>query len=276
MTKTIGHKVADQIYNKIKKIIRDQDQIPHLAVVQVGNDSASNIYIKYKRNACKKLNFDFTLKKFDNTIKTSELVLEIQELNNNPSITGIIIQLPIPLHINKYEILNCVDPEKDVDCFHSENIAKLYFGYDTAKYIPATVYGIYELIKYSQIETKGKTCVIIGKSNIVGKPLQLLLSDENDMACTTILCDKYTQNLKQLTQIADILIVAAGKHHLISDETWIKKDAVVIDVGIHKIKKKIYGDVNYDKLKSKCSLITPVPSGVGPITVASLMYNLIM
>ena len=283
--KTICHDVADHIYKSMeeKLLCVNKNELPSLAIVQVGNDEASNIYIKYKKKACEKYGFKFFHYKFDKTITTEILVIEINKINNNPEITGCIVQLPLPEHINKFTILNTVDPKKDVDCFHIENIGKLYLGIKDTKFIPATVFGIYQFIKYFKIDTKGKICVIIGKSNIVGKPLQLLLSDEFDLACTTILCDKYTDKLDELTKMADILIVAAGKHHLINNSKNIKKDCVIIDVGIHRIEKIIngnkktfiQGDVDYENVKHMCSLITPVPGGIGPITVASLMYNLV-
>ncbi len=281
MSRKIGNIVADKIYNNIQEMISGYDSRPQikLAVVQVGDDSASNIYIKYKRKACIKLGFGFSLFKLDDKSTTDEVLETIKEINDSEEISGCIIQLPLPIQINKHDVLNAVDPRKDVDCFHIENISRLYFGYDSARFVPATVYGIYALMRHFNVDTKGKTCVIIGKSNIVGKPLQMLLSDEMDMACTTIHCDKYTENLRELTKIADIIIVAAGVHHLIDSPDMIKKGATIIDVGIHRIKVgdkfSVQGDVNYDAVKDKCSLITPVPGGVGPVTVAALMFNLV-
>lgn len=250
---------------------------PTLAIVQVGNDPASNIYIKYKKQACEKLGFGFQLLKFNETT-TPQLIKELDQINTNPNITGCIVQLPLPPHIDKYQVLNHIHPDKDVDCFNFENIGKLYLGIQHAKYIPATAYGIYKYIKHNNIQTKGKICVIIGKSIIVGKPLQLLLSAEDDCAATTILCDKYTQNIDTLTKQADILIVCAGVHHLINTPQNIKQGATIIDVGIHKVtidnKTKIQGDVDFNAVKSKCNFITPVPGGVGPMTIAALMHNL--
>jgi len=270
----IGAIVAESIYSDINDMKKTFRRVPTLAIVQVGNDPASNVYIKYKKRACDKLQFDFNLFHYDSSISTEELVGNINSINNDSSVTGCIVQLPLPDHIDKFRILNAVCDEKDVDCFNINNISKLYFGAKSAKYIPATVLGIYKFIQYNNIDTKGKLCVIMGKSNIVGKPLQLLLSDEFDMALTTVLCDKYTENVKDLTSKADILIVATGVHHLVNTSDWIKDGATVIDVGIHKIGKKVEGDVNYNELEDKAGIITPVPGGVGPLTVASLMYNL--
>lgn len=270
----IGTRISKDIYNDIENIRDTFRIIPKLAIVQVGDDPASNVYIKYKKRACEKLKFDFKLFKFNSDITTEDLLGYINSINDNDSITGCIVQLPLPDHINKFKILNAIHEDKDVDCFNMNNISRLYFGKSYSKYIPATVLGIYKFIKYSDIDTKGKLCVIIGKSNIVGKPLQLLLSDESDMALTTVSCDKYTKNVKKLTKQADILIVAAGVHHLINDADWIKENSIIIDVGIHRINGKIEGDVNYNLLQDKASIITPVPGGVGPLTVASLLYNL--
>jgi len=272
----IGNIIANKIYDDIRQL--PIKRLPHLAIVQVGDDPASTIYIKYKRRACDKLGYKFTLFKYDDTISTDKLAQEIDKINKNSEITGCIIQLPLPLHINKFKILNVVDPRKDVDGFHIENVGRLALGIHDTTFVPATVLGIYKFIKYHNLKTKGKCCVIIGKSRIVGRPLQMLLSDEFDCAYTTILCDKYTENLDQITKMADILIVAAGVHHLINNPKYIKQDAVVIDVGIHRVKInnkfKVQGDVDYNKIKEKCKLITPVPGGVGPITVAALMLNL--
>ena len=269
--------IYDEINEKLVNIT-DKTKKPHLAVVQVGNDPASTIYIKFKRRACRKLVFGFQLFKYNNDITTDELIKELNQINEDKTITGCIVQLPLPNHINKFIILNTVDPKKDVDCFNSLNVAKLYLGANQAYYIPATPLGIYKYIKFSGIDTKGKCCVILGKSTIVGRPLQLLLSDEEDMACTTILCDKYTINPSQYIKLADILIVAANKHHLINNPNDLKDNVIIIDVGIHRIFrdgiKYVEGDVDYNAVKHKCKLITPVPGGVGPMTVASLMFNL--
>lgn len=282
-TITLGKQVADHIYDDISMKLKRYAQLPKikLAVVQIGDDEASTIYIKNKRLACEKLGFEFELYKFSSDVKNDDVIQTLKGLNMNKSITGYIIQLPIPNHLNKFEILNAIDPIKDVDCLHTENIAKLYFGYKSARYIPATAFGVFSFIKYFNIETRGKTCVIIGKSNIVGKPLQLIMSDEGDngLGCTTIFCDKYTKDLSSFTKQADILIVSAGKHHLINSPDMLKDGVIIIDVGIHRIKMenkyKIQGDVDYDAVKDKCKIITPVPGGIGITTVSSLMFNLV-
>lgn len=273
---SIGSEFAKIIYDEIRNKI-NSNQKPTLTVVQVGDDQASSVYIKHKRLACEKLDFGFEHHVFDKNITTSKLINKIDTLNKNINVTGIIVQLPLPQHIDKYLILNSVDVKKDVDCLHEINIGKLCLGYDHALFIPATAYGIYRLIKHYHIETKGKCCVIVGKSEIVGKPTQLLMSNEMGASSTTIHCDKNTINISQYIKMADILIVATGKHHLINNPDDIKEGCVVIDVGIHRVnvngKNMLQGDVDYHKIKDKCSLITPVPGGIGPITVACLMYN---
>ncbi len=269
--------VAQALYDELRQTYAPEERARMtLAVVQVGNDAPSTLYVKFKRRACERLGMRFRHVHYkDDTTRLSTLALcqAIEALNVDVTINGIIVQLPLPLHMNKYAILDAVSPKKDVDCFHIKNIARLYFGYEQARFVPATVYGIYRYLKHYNVETRGKLCVIVGKSNIVGKPLQLLLSDEEDMACTTVLCDKYTTNLQVLTAQADIVIVAAGKHHLLADASWLKEGAVVIDVGIHHTPQGVQGDVNYAAVKDKVSRITPVPGGVGPMTVASLVSN---
>jgi methylenetetrahydrofolate dehydrogenase (NADP+)/methenyltetrahydrofolate cyclohydrolase len=274
----------------VKKIYSEIDDLPdyriqpHLAIVQIGDDPSSTLYIKFKRKACEKLGFKFTLLKYDDDITTEELCKEIiMKCNENIDVTGCIVQLPLPETIDTNRILHIVKPEKDVDGFHYVNFGKMGLGFkQDSFFVPATALGIYKLIKYSGIETKGKMCVVIGKSNIVGKPIAMMLSNETDCSCTVAMCDKYTEpeTFSMLVKSADILIVAAGKYNLINDPDMIKPGAFVVDVGIHKIwsnerqKYLIRGDVDHDKIKDVAAFITPVPGGVGPMTVASLMLNL--
>jgi len=271
-----GKKLAEKISNYVNIKISESKIKPHLVIFQVGNLDRSDIYIKHKINSCKKLNINVTHLKFDVTCKTEELCSKIKEVNNNSIYTGCMIQLPVPSHMNLTEILETISPEKDVDCCSLQNIGKLVA--DKPCYIPATSLGILKIINEYNIKTKGKLCVIIGKSIIVGRTVQILLSNENTYAATTILCDRYTENMFNLIKIADILIVAAGKHNLINDPSMIKENCVIIDVGINTIvingKNRIRGDVNFQTLKNKAKLITPVPGGVGPVTVSCLMYNI--
>ena len=266
-----GKRVASHFTDEIRNNIKPHSK-PHLLVIQVGNNPASNVYIKYKEKACLKVGFGFTHKKLDQGITTEDIIQLIEDINIDQTISGYIIQLPLPQHINKTELFKHIDPNKDIDCFHPENVGLMAQGHP--RYYPATPYGVIKLLDYYNIEVRGKTVVIVGKSDIVGKPLQLMLSDEFGLAATTISCDKYTENLRDLTKIADILIVAAGVPNLIADEGWVKEGVVVIDVGINRLDSgKLCGDVNFDAVKDKCSYITPVPGGVGPMTVATLIYN---
>jgi len=271
-----GKLMSSQILKFVNAKISESKIKPHLVIFQVGNLDRSDIYIKHKINSCNKLNIDVTHLKFNTTCQTKELCDKIKEVNNNPLYTGCMIQLPVPHHMNLTEILETIKPSKDVDCCSLQNIGKLVA--DKPAYIPATSLGILKIINNYKIETKGKLCVIIGKSIIVGRTIQILLSNEETYAATTILCDKYTENIFEFVKIADILIVAAGKHNLINDPSMIKEKCVIIDVGINTVsingKNRIRGDVNFTKLKNKAKLITPVPGGVGPVTVACLMYNI--
>lgn len=277
----LSNRIKEQLINNIKKLKESREYfvIPNLTAILVGDDPASKIYIKQKQKACQDVGINFVLHNLPNTITQSSLITLISNINNDPTVHGCIVQLPLPIHINKDIILSTVSIEKDVDCFHPQNIGNLLIN--RPKFLPATPYGIKLLLEHHNIPTKGKNCVIIGKSMIVGQPLANLMSIESDMAATVTICDKYTENLIEYTKKADILIVAAGKHHLINDINMIKKNVVIIDVGIHRILDdtktkngyRIEGDVNYDLLKEHCSYITPVPGGVGPMTVISLLLN---
>lgn len=275
-----GKYISQQFINEIKEEALSLEGKPHLAVIQVADDPASSVYIKYKEKACLKADFKFTHIKLPKETNTDKLIEIVQQLNNSTAVTGYIVQVPLPPHIDLNKIIQHVDPYKDVDCFHPENIGLMAKG--TPRYYPATPYGVIKLLRRYNIETKGKWVTIIGKSDIVGKPLQLMLSNEFKYAATTISCDRYTHNLKELTKIADILIVAAGVPNLIADHTWIKPGAVVVDVGINRVgtnkegKAILRGDVNFDEIKEYCSYITPVPGGVGPMTVATLIYNVML
>jgi len=271
-----GKILAKKISEYVNIKISESKTKPHLVIFQVGNLDRSDVYIKHKINACNKLNIGVTHLKFDTSCTTEELCSKIREVNNESIFTGCMIQLPVPQHMNLTEILEIISPKKDVDCCSLQNIGKLVA--DKPCYIPATSLGILKIINDYKIETKGKLCVIIGKSIIVGRTVQILLSNENTYAATTVLCDRYTKNLFDLVKMADILIVAAGKHNLINDPSMIKDNCIIIDVGINTVvinnKNKIRGDVNFQKLKNKAKLITPVPGGVGPVTVSCLMYNI--
>ena len=244
----------------------------------VGNDGASETYVNAKVKACNKAGFDSTLIRFNNNVSEKELLVEIEQINNNLDIDGLIVQLPLPNHIDEMKVTEAVNPDKDVDGFHPENIGRMVLN--LATYLPATPAGILELIKKYNIETSGKHCVVIGRSHIVGSPISILMARNNNPGnCTVTLTHSRTQNLKEITKTADILIVALGKAEFVTAD-MVKDGVCIIDVGISRVKSdktksgwKLLGDVSYNEVKDKCSFITPVPGGVGPMTIAMLLRN---
>ena len=268
-----GKKIASEIKNEVfieVEELKSKNIIPTLAVVIVGNDPASKVYVKNKKKACDEtgiLSRSFELA--EETTET-ELLKLIDELNNDKNINGILIQLPLPNHINEHNVLLRISPEKDVDGFHPYNVGLLNIGNALLK--PCTPSGIIELLKRSSVEISGKNCVIVGRSNIVGKPISSLLLSENG---TVTITHSKTKNLSDVTSNADILIVAIGKTKFITSD-MIKEDVVIIDVGINRDGKKLFGDVDFEDCKTKASLITPVPGGVGPMTIAMLMKNCLL
>ncbi len=276
--KEISAQIKNEIAEEVKNITAKGGKQPHLAAILVGHDGASETYVAHKVKACEQVGFKSSLIRFENTITENELISKIKEINTDDDIDGLIIQLPIPGHISENKIIETVDPKKDVDGFHPINIGKLTIGLPT--YISATPKGIIELLKRNNIETSGKHCVVIGRSNIVGKPVSILLSQKNETGNATVtLCHSRTKNLKEITLQADILIAAIGKMEFVTAD-MIKEGAVVVDVGIHRVKSnktksgwKLKGDVKFDEVAPKCSYITPVPGGVGPMTIVSLLQN---
>jgi methylenetetrahydrofolate dehydrogenase (NADP+)/methenyltetrahydrofolate cyclohydrolase len=276
-----GKKVSQEILEEIKLAVDARKQagkkVPHLAAVIVGNDGASKTYVESKIRACEKVGFISSHVKLDESISEQALLSEIQKLNNDASVDGFIIQLPLPKHINEQKIIESVSPQKDVDGFHPINVGKLCLGMKT--FVSATPFGIIQLLKRYKIETAGKNCVVIGRSNIVGSPMSILLS-KNDYPgnCTVTLCHSKTQNLKDIVSKADIIVAALGKAEFLTAD-MVKQGAVVIDVGITRVSDNsakgytIKGDVKFDEVAPKCSYITPVPGGVGPMTIVSLMMN---
>lgn len=269
-----GKQIAQEIKDKLKDEVanlKEYGKIGSLAVIQVGNNKASDTYVRNKRNACKYIGIEFLYYQLDEkSTSEKDLLLLIDILNNDDSVKGILVQLPLPDHINEDIIINHIDPKKDIDCFHPQNVGALTIGkYDN--FLPCTPAGILYLLKQYNIKMEGKNCVIVGRSNIVGKPLALLMLREN--ATVTITHSK-TKNLKNICRSADILIVAIGKQEYITAD-YIKPGAVVIDVGIHvdSTTNKLCGDVKFDEVEPKASYITPVPGGIGPMTVAMLMCN---
>jgi len=277
-----GKKISEEIKNEIAAEVaewtKNGGKTPHLAAVLVGNDGASETYVAAKVKACNKVGFTSSEIRLPAETTQEELLIEIQNLNNNPDIDGFIIQLPLPKHIDENIIIQAIAPEKDVDGFHPVNVGKMVAGLPT--YLPATPFGILELLKRYHIDTDGKNCVVLGRSNIVGTPMSILMSRKgNPGNCTVTLCHSRTKNLPEVLKSADILIVAIGITEFVTAE-MVKDGAVVIDVGINRIASettksgwKLLGDVAYEQVAPKCSYITPVPGGVGPMTIVSLLKN---
>jgi len=264
-----GKKISDDIYRELEaEIVPHRGQIG-LAVILVGDDPASATYVRNKEKACKRLGINFKLVRLPQFVSKEEVLKSISRLNNDDSISGIIVQLPLPSHIDEFEITKSVLPIKDVDGLHPENLGSLLKG--KPNMVPCTPSGIIELLRREEIDIKGKKVVIVGRSNLVGKPLfHLLLS----MDATVTICHSKTKDLKKETSQADILVVAVGVPGLIKKD-MVKPGAVVIDVGINKIDNKLVGDVDFEGVKEIASYITPVPGGVGPMTVAMLMNNVL-
>ncbi len=264
--KKISAKIMDDLVIKVKKA-NEQGIYPGLAVVLVGDDPASQVYVKNKQLACESLGIKSKTIKLDGSINQKELENIIEDLNKDNSITGILVQLPLPKHINEEEVLFKIDAKKDVDGFHVINSGKLLRGINCIE--PCTPKGVMTMLEYMNIELEGKNAVIIGRSNLVGKPLALMMLSKN---ATVTVCHSRTKNLKDITKNADILVVAIGKAQFVTKD-MVKDGAVVIDVGISRIDGKLYGDVNYDDVYDVASLITPVPGGVGKMTICTLMEN---
>ena len=266
-----GKRVASQIKENIVAEVRSLKQktgkTPGLAVVLVGDDHASAVYVRTKNKTCKNLGFQ----SFENILpaNTSESTLLglIDKLNKDERVSGILVQLPLPSHISSYKILEAINPQKDVDGFHLENIGRLVTGNATFK--PCTPEGIIQLLDHYKVDIEGKNAVVLGRSNIVGKPISLLLLERN---ATVTICHSRTKNLSAITKSADILIAAIGKPNFVTAD-MVKDDVVIIDVGINRVNDKLIGDVDYQSVSKKASLITPVPGGVGPMTIAVLMAN---
>jgi methylenetetrahydrofolate dehydrogenase (NADP+) / methenyltetrahydrofolate cyclohydrolase len=277
-----GKKVANDIKGEIAKevfaIKENEGKVPHLAAVLVGNDPASETYVASKEKACKEVGFDSSVYYLPDDTSEEELLRTIQFINEDPEVDGFIVQLPLPAHINESKIIQAIKPEKDVDGFHPVNVGRMTIGLPA--YVSATPFGIMELIKRSGIETSGKNCVVLGRSNIVGRPISVLMSLNNENANATVtVCHSRTKNLKEITSAADILIVAIGKPEFVTAD-MVKEGAVVIDVGIHRVESattksgfKLIGDVKFNEVSNKASMITPVPGGVGPMTIVSLLTN---
>lgn len=265
--KKISQEIKDELKEKVAEL-KEQGKNVALAVIQVGNDPASSVYVNNKKKACAYIGIESLAYELPEETTEQELVELVEKLNADDKVNGILVQLPLPKHINEETIIQTISPKKDVDGFHMQSVGALCVG--AKGYVSCTPLGIIELLKRSGIEIAGKHCVVIGRSNIVGKPMALLLLRENG---TVTVCHSKTQDLKEITGQADILVVAIGKPKFV-DETYVKEGAVVIDVGIHRNKQnKLCGDVDFDRVAPHTSAITPVPGGVGPMTIAMLMNN---
>jgi len=263
-----GKAHAAAIRKEVKDIITSHGgAAPHLAVVLVGENPASLVYIKHKQGACEEIGINFSLHSLPETATQQEVLNTIDALNNNPDVHGILVQQPLPPKLNTHEVVLRVDPKKDVDCLHPHNLGLVAMG--QAQMLPCTPSGVVNLLKRENIDISGKHAVIVGRSNIVGKPLAFMLLEEN---ATITICHSRTKNLPQVCQTADILVAAIGDANYITAD-YVKEGAVVIDVGINRQGKKLCGDVDYKNVLAKASYITPVPGGVGPMTVAILMEN---
>ena len=279
--KAISAKIKEEIAEEVKKRLSEGKKKPHLAAVLVGNDGGSETYVAHKVKACAQVGFESTLVRLPEETSEEELLLKVQELNENVDIDGFIVQLPLPKQINEQKIIEAIEPEKDVDGFHPVNVGKMVAGLPC--FLPATPFGIVELLKRYNIETSGKHVVVLGRSNIVGTPLSILLSRKAEFGNATVtICHSRTKNLEQFTKQADILVAALGIPEFVTD-SMVKGGVVIIDVGTTRVKSdktnsgwKLKGDVNFDLVAPKSSYITPVPGGVGPMTIVSLLKNTLL
>lgn len=277
----ISNQIKDEIAAEVSKMKENGEKVPHLAAVLVGNDGASLTYVGSKVRACKRIGFESTLVQMSNTTSEVELLDKIEELNNDDNIDGFIVQLPLPPQINTQKVLLAVDPNKDVDGFHPMNFGKM--ALDMSTFIPATPFGILELIERYGVETKGKHTVVIGRSHIVGRPMSILMGRKGFPGNSTVtVTHSHTKNIADITRQADIVISALGVPNFLKAD-MVKDDVVIIDVGITRVpdetKEKGYritGDVDFENVSKKASFITPVPGGVGPMTIAMLLKNTLL
>jgi len=278
-----GNKVAaemkQEIAEEVKQIIANGGKAPHLAAILVGHDGGSETYVAYKIKDCEAVGFKSSLIRYEDDVTEKELLAKIEELNNDDDLDGFIVQLPLPKHISEQKVIEAINPKKDVDGFHPANVGRMVIGLPS--YVSATPFGIVELLKRYKIETNGKNCVIVGRSNIVGRPLSVLMSQKAVNATVTVAHSR-TENLEQVCRNADILIAAIGVPGFIKGN-MVKEGAVVIDVGTTRTKSdvtksgwKLKGDVLFEEVAEKCAYITPVPGGVGPMTRVSLLQNTLL
>jgi methylenetetrahydrofolate dehydrogenase (NADP+) / methenyltetrahydrofolate cyclohydrolase len=276
--KKISAEIKEEIALEVKKIVKNGGKVPHLAAVLVGHDGGSETYVAHKVKACEQVGFNSSLIRYEDNVTEEELLTKVNELNNDADIDGFIVQLPLPKHISEQKIIEAIDPNKDVDGFHPVNVGRMAIGLPC--FVSATPAGIIELLKRNKISTSGKYCVVIGRSNIVGRPVSILLSQKAEFGDATVtLVHSRTKNLKEICLQADIIIAAIGSPGFLKGD-MVKEGAVVIDVGTTRVKSdqtksgwKLMGDVDFGAVAPKCSYITPVPGGVGPMTIVSLLLN---
>jgi methylenetetrahydrofolate dehydrogenase (NADP+) / methenyltetrahydrofolate cyclohydrolase len=271
--------IKAEIAEEVKKIIAQGGKQPHLAAVLVGHDGGSESYVAFKIKDCQEVGFKSSLHRFEDDVTEEELLAKVDELNNDPDVDGFIVQLPLPKHIKEEKVIEAINPQKDVDGFHPVNVGRMVIGLPS--FVSATPDGIVELLKRYKIETSGKNCVVIGRSNIVGRPMSVLMS-QKAMNTTVTVAHSRTKNLKEVCASADILIAAMGSPGFVTRD-MVKEGAVVIDVGTTRVPApetksgfKLKGDVRFDEVADKCSYITPVPGGVGPMTRVSLLKNTLL
>ncbi len=265
--KKLSAKIKENLKNEISEFVSKTGTTPGLAVLLVGNDPASHTYVAMKAKACKEVGLYSIVHEMPDTVKEDDILSTIKMINENPKVHGLLVQLPLPKHVDATKILEAVDPAKDVDGFHPFNLGRLVAGLDT--FVPCTPLGVMELLVEYGIEVKGKDCVVVGASNIVGKPMASLLLNAG---ATVDICHIHTKDLKAHTKNADMIFVGVGKAGLITAD-MVKEGAVVVDIGINKVGDKLVGDVDFDEVSKKCTYITPVPGGVGPMTIAMLLSN---
>ena len=274
--KAVAAEIKKQIAAEVAEIVNAGGKRPHLAAILVGHDGGSETYVAHKVKACAECGFESTLIRYESDVTEAELLAKIEELNQDDSIDGFIVQLPLPKHINEQKVIEAVSYKKDVDGFHPINVGRMSIGLPC--FVSATPKGIVELLKYYKIETSGKNCVVLGRSNIVGKPVASLMMQKG-MDATVTVCHSRTKNLKEICRNADIIIAALGSPEFVTAD-MVKDGAVIVDVGTTRVPStetksgfKLKGDVKFDEVAPKCSYITPVPGGVGPMTICSLMIN---
>ena len=276
--KKLSEEIQAELAQKVSHLKSEGKKIPHLAAVLVGNDGASETYVASKVKACERIGFGSTLIRKESSVTHAELMTVVQQLNSDENITGILVQLPLPKHIDEEKVTYAISPSKDVDGFHPVNVGRMVKGLPC--HLPATPYGILMLLEKYQVQTEGKHCVVIGRSDIVGKPMSILMSrNAYPGNCTVTTCHSKTKNLKEICLSADIIVAALGRPEFVTGD-MVKEGAVVIDVGITRVpdatKKsgfKLKGDVHFESVAPNCSFITPVPGGVGPMTIAALLMN---